>query len=297
MSDRDILDVLAEELSVALQPLTAALTSQPAMRDFLEDLGWDYTAVPGALEALRAPAEQVFALANGAGGVGVADVGRLLNGVRAAFNAVSDLESDGGLAADFRSEFPRQLVDYLLVEYLLGRQGRWGYLLLVLGIIRLDDVPAAGGRAPYLRRVVDFEGLGQFFNDPLAFVRNSYHWGESDFDGERVLRNLAGLLEAWELEGRVELVDAQTLAQLNAGSLQPEQAFDTMLRLVLFESENDVAGFSAGFGMFVLPETAADKPGLALLPFVAGEFDEELSLTDQLTLRLQSSIDVTGGAG
>ena len=296
MSDRDILDVLAEELSVALQPLTAALTSQPAMRDFLEDLGWDYTAAPGALEALRAPAEQVFTLANGAGEVGAADVGRLLNGVRAAFNAVSDLESGGGLAADFRNEFPRQLIDYLLVEYLLGRQARWGYILLVLGIIRLDDVPAAGGRAPYLRRVVDFEGLGQFFNDPLAFVRNSYHWGESDFDGERVLRNLAGLLEAWDLEGRVELVDPQTLAQLNAGSLQPEQAFDTMLRLVLFESGNDVAGFSAGFGMFVLPETAADKPGLALLPFVAGEFDEELSLTDQLTLRLQSAIDVTGGA-
>jgi len=67
--------------------------------------------------------------------------------------------------------------------------------------------------------------------------------------------------------------------------------------LVLFESENDVAGFSAGFGMFVLPETAADKPGLALLPFVAGEFDEELSLTAQLTLRLQSTLDITGGAG
>lgn len=146
MSNRDTLTVLAEELALTLQPLTTAFTSPEALRDFLEDLGWDFTGVPAALDGLRVPVEQVFNLADSSEEVSAADIGTLLDGIRAVFNAISNLQSASGLTDDFKNEFPRQLVDYLLVEYLLGQQPRWGYLLLALGIIRLEERPAAGAR-------------------------------------------------------------------------------------------------------------------------------------------------------
>lgn len=297
MSDRDILTVLSEELALALQPLTNGFCSPSALRDFLENLGWDFATAPAALDGLRTPIEQIYNLANNTEEVSAADIGSLLNGIRAAFAAISELQAAGGLTNEFKNEFPRQLIDFLLVEYLLNNQPRWGYLLLTLGIIRLEPKPAAGGRPAYLRRVFAFEDLGQFFSNPLEFFRNEYNWGQSDFSGEKMLQNLDGLLDAWGLQSRYELLDMQTLAQLNNGALQPQETFDTALRLVLIESRNDVAGFSAGVGLFLLPETATNKPGFALLPFAAGEFSEEIELTEALALGFQGNIDFTGGVG
>src|SRR5688572_21682410 len=111
MSDRGTIAVLAEELALALQPLVDTFGEDGALRDLLETLGWDFSAAPAALDGLRVPAEQVVALVQDP--EGVADVSQLLAAIRTLFEAISGLQSAGGLADDFRSEFPRQLVDYL----------------------------------------------------------------------------------------------------------------------------------------------------------------------------------------
>jgi hypothetical protein len=297
MADRDPLNVLAEELALALQPLSAAFSSPDALRDFLQELGWDFSAAPSPLDSLRAPVEQVLQLASSVESVEAADIGRLLNGIRAAFNAISDLSSAGGLANDFKNEFPRQLVDYLLVEYLLRNQPRWGNLLLALGVVRLERVAAAPPRPAYLRRIFAFEDFGAFFNNPLVFFENAYHWGGSDFRGELLIESLAGLFAAWGLEVRQQSLDAQTLAVLNAGALQPNDAFDSSLRFIIIEDDNEPVDFEAGVGLFLLPETASAKPGFALLPFASAGLVEEFALTDQLTLLFDGEMDLTGGLG
>jgi len=89
MDDRDTLTVLAEELAVALQPLETAFDSAGAFRDFLEDLGWDFAAVPPALDTLRAPIQEAFGLISNPDGIDAADVAHLISSVRAAFAAIS----------------------------------------------------------------------------------------------------------------------------------------------------------------------------------------------------------------
>ncbi len=297
MSDQDVLDVIAEELASALQPLTAAFQSTDAMRDFLEELGWDFAVVPAALDGIRAPVEQVYGLVNGTDEIGAGDIGALLNGVRAAFAAISDLQSAGGLANDFKNEFPRQLVDYLLVEYLTGKQPQVGYLLMTLGIIRLEEKPAAGSRPAFLSRVFAFEDFSSLLNDPLVFFKNGYHWGQSDFSGEKLVGSMADMLEAWGFVVREEVLDAQTLANLNTGALQPQNTFDTSMRMVLIESQAETGGFNAGVGLFLLPETATSKPGFAVLPFATAGFEEEFDLTENLKLSFQGGLDISGGVG
>lgn len=297
MSERDTVEVIAEELALALQPLTAALSSPAALRDFLEELGWDFPAPPAALNSLQAPAEQAFALATRGDGVGDADLTALLSGVRAAFGAIADLQSAAGVTDEFRNEFPRQLLDYLLVEYLLQQQPRWGYLVRALGIIRLEPVAAAGGRPAYVRRVFAFEDLGSLLGDPLGFLAGVYRWGQSDFAGDRLVTSLAGMLDGWELPAREELLDPQTAAQLKSGALDPDEVSDRTLRLYLIETRNADDAFGAGVGLFLLPDTAAAKPGFALLPFAAGEFEEAVPITDSLQLVFGGSVALTGGVG
>src|SRR4030095_14708182 len=178
--------MLAEELAATLQPLHAAFASPEALRDFLEDLGWDFESAPPALDALRASVDQVFALLGDPDGLGTLDAARILNVVRAVFQAISRVSSDATLAADFKNEFPRQLVDYLVVDYLLNNQPRVGYLLMGLGIISVEDRPEAGPRPPYVFRGFAWERLPDLLHDPRSHLKSVYRWGQSNFDSARL---------------------------------------------------------------------------------------------------------------
>jgi hypothetical protein len=297
MAERDTLAEIAEQLALAMQPLVDAVQSPAALRDFLEELGWDFAAVPASLNSLAAPASQVYTLSASTEQVEGGQLGSLLSSVKVAFEAISQLGSAAGLANDFKDQFPRQLVDYLLCEYLLGQQPRIGYLLLALGVIRLDEKPAAPPRPAYLHRSVAFEDFGALVNDPLVFFKNAYRWGDSGFDGQKMIDAFEGLFTAWDLKVYESELDANTLDQLNAGALDPNSTDASNLRLALFEHSLDAASFGAGVGLFLLPETAAAKPGFALMPYASGELDEDIELSEELTLGFKGGIDLTGGVG
>ena len=293
----DTLTTLANQLSLALQPLDAAFDSPGALRDFLEDLGWDFDVAPAALDSLRAPVEQVFDLVSNPDGIDPGDIARVISSVRAAFQAISNLRSAAGLAADFKNEFPRQLLDYLVVDYLLNNQPRVGSVLRALGIVTLEERVAAAPRLAYLFRGFAWEQLSPLLHDPLSFFKTVYRWGQSNFASDRLTESLGGAMEAWGLRVRDGLLDAPMVASLNNGASQPDQTTDAVLRFILVENTMDPEQLSAGFGLFILPETAAAKPGFALLPFATAGFEEEIEISDQLSLSFQGGLDLAGGAG
>lgn len=295
---RDTLTVIAEELAFALQPLTAAFSSPGALRDFLEELGWDFASIPAAIEALKAPAEATLnVVESGDGALDASQITRLLEDVAASFHAISQLKNAGGLPNDFRSEFPSQLVQYLLVEYLRRRRPRLGYLLMVLGIIRLEQIAASGSRPAFTRRVFAFRDFNQLLSDPLVFFRNSYAWGQSNFKGEYLLETVHALMDSWGLKTYEQVLNPNTLGHLTSGVLQPDDAFETAMRLVFIEESGDAAAFSAGVGLYLLTETASEKPGYALLPFATGEFTEFLGITENIELGFEGEVDLSGGVG
>jgi hypothetical protein len=296
MADEEsTLDILVEELGLALDPLIAAFDSADAFRDFLEDLGWDFNAVPAALDALRTPIGQASTGAQNE--ITAGQRPDMRNRVQAAFEAISTLGGAGGLPAEFANEFPRQLVDYLLVTWLLRHQPRVGYALILMGIVRLEEKPATATRPAYLQRKFAFEDLGAFFQNPIDFWKTSYRWGQSSFDGERLIDGVYGLFNAWDWRVRQELLDPVTLQQLSVGALDPASVSALNLRLVLFEQATDLLGAEAGVGLFLLPETASAKPGLSLLPYARGELDVEIPLSELLTLGIKAGIDLSGGVG
>jgi hypothetical protein len=181
---------------------------------------------------LRAPASQIFDLIEGDG----IDPAQLISGVRATFAAISDISAGGGLPAGFAAEFPRQLVDSLLCDYLIHQQPRWGYLLLALGIIRFVPVPAVAPRLAFVRKVVAYEEFGELISDPFTFFRNSYKWGESGFRGLDFQLAIAGLAQAWGGRVRQTMLDPDTAAQLTAGAIALTQALDTVVQLILVQS-------------------------------------------------------------
>jgi hypothetical protein len=294
VADDDVLNELVAQLGLAVQPLVDATSSADAMNAFLQRLGWDLDPAPAVITALQAPASQVYALVEGGDEV---DSAALIGGVRAAFTAISDISAGGaGLPAGFAEEFPRQLVDYLLFEYLIYQQPRWGYLLLTLGIIRTEPVAAAPPRLAFVRKVVAYEDFGGLVSDPLTFFRNGYKWGTSDFRGLDFQLAVAGLADAWGAEVRQTMLEPDTAAQLKVGAIAPTAALDTVIRLVLLHSESLVA-LEAGVGLFMLPETAAAKPGFAVLPYGTAGIHEGIDLSDMVRLVADGTVQLDGGVG
>ena len=278
MANDDALTVVAGELGSALQPLVAATSSVDAMQAFLLDLGWDLTPAAALVDGLHAPAEMVYELV--AGGDPDVDIDgmALLNGLVAAYAAISDVATGSGVSAELAAELPRQLADFLVSEYLLLNQPRWGTLLKVLGIIRVEEIAATGTRPAYTRQSVAYEDFAELLDDPLTFFRNAYQWGTSDFRGEEFLGALQDLAEAWDLDAELVPLDPDTLNQLIQGALSPAAAVDTVLRLPLLASDSDV-DYEVGAGVFLLPETAAVKPGFAVMPYGSAGLDLEIGLS------------------
>lgn len=297
MSDRSSVTIFAKELANALETLVATFRLSGAMRDFLEDLGWKFIIVPDSIQSIQAPIELAYNIANSKDTIVSANIVVLLDAIRTAFKAISSLRSAGDLDEDFRNEFPRQLIDYILAKYFLEQQPHWGYPLLLFGIIRLEEIPAIGNRPPYLRHVFALDDLGKVLTDPLDSIKNVFHWGESNFEGERLLQNLADLLDTFGFDVGYDSLDQITLDQLNKGALWPDKTFDSDLRLIFFESRSSLSKFNIGIGFFILPKTAIYEPGLSLLPFASGTLDEEIELSDEITLSFKSHMDLTEGVG
>src|SRR3712207_3023136 len=118
MAGDDVLSGLAAQLGLALQPLVDATSSPSALNTFLRQLGWDLDPAPAVVTALQAPASQVVNLLEGDD----IDPAELIGAVRATFAAISDISAAEGLPAGFADEFPRQLVDDLLCDYLMYQQ-------------------------------------------------------------------------------------------------------------------------------------------------------------------------------
>lgn len=298
--DDDAFAVLAAEFAAALQPLTEGASSVDAMQSFLLLLGWDLAPDGGLVQALHAPAVAAYALAEGGEPGEAVDLPTLLATLRAAYVSVGQLaDGPGGsmLPAEMAAELPRQLADFLVCEYLLLRQPRWGSLLRMLGVLRIEDVPATPTRPGYTRERVNYEAFGDLLKDPLALFKAGFDWGTSGFRGEDLLDAMEDLIEAWGGDARSVPLAQQTLTQLTLGSLAPASTVDTALRLVLLSTDGGDETLEAGVGLFLLPETAAAKPGLAVLPYGSANVKQGIDLSEFVHLAFDGTVQVDGGIG
>jgi hypothetical protein len=293
--------VLVEELGLAIAPLTTALESPGSFTDLMLNLGWDLTSVPPALATLEAPAQSVAELVE-SGEIDTASAPQLLQAIRSTLGAISDLGSATGLpatvdATEFVAEFPRQLVDYLAVEYLLDYQPRIGELLKLAGVIRLVEVPPAGLRGYFVRRVIAWEDIAKLLDDPASIFRNAYRFGQPDFDQEEFVDNVADAAEAFGIEAFYDRIpDAiQTVLMQGSTVADPYRGY---VRAPLLGSRFRDDEVEAGVGVYPLPDAGAGKPpGFAILPYARGQFEQTIDIAELVAIVLEGKFDAAGGVG
>jgi hypothetical protein len=301
MADQDTLAELVGELGMALGPLERAFDSPDAFAQFMDELGWDLDAIPSSLTALQPPLATLSELLE-QGTVDAASLPAVLQAVGSALSAIAGLSSATGLPGTvdpgaFTAELPRQLVDYLVVEHLLSFRPLVGDLLKLLGVIRLEEVPAAGLRRPFLRRVIAWEDLARVLDAPGDVFANAYDWGQDTFDQETFTQNVADFAEAVGLQVSWDRVPDGLLAVLTQGAPAVEELHEWVVRLPLLESLHGPNELTAGIGLYPLPATPATKPGFAFLPYADGLLEETIALTENVAIVFEGGLDAAGGIG
>lgn len=289
---------IASELTTALAPLIDAARDADALKALLSDLGWTPNSLPQPLLDIAASgAELVELIAEGESASGerlIAAVKRLVQAIAAIRNLPDAAFPTGLDLAEFKSTLARDLLDYLLVEYLLDRHPAIGAPLKLAGLIRLTNTPASGLRGARVRREIVWNRIGALFTDPLSGFREAFDWSSVAPRLHDALADLSLFLDGSGLQLGYVLPSPAILAFLHDGAPPPA---DELLgvELVFDEVFGAPEGISVGIHGYVRPPGGTRPAGIALLPFAHLSGTTKVDLTDALALKLDGSVDFEGG--
>jgi hypothetical protein len=288
----------ADEVVLMLAPLVEAAQSANGFVNLLSNLGWTAAAAPAPLLELATAGSTLIDVM----GVGSEDVSTLdvLEAIGTLAAAIAEIQTAPDAAfpssvdiGDFRQTIGRDLIDYCVVEYLLSRRVKLGRLLRLCGVIQLVDTPATGKRRAHVRRVLDWNAVGNLISDPLSGFRNAYDWRGSTPRLSNVLSDLGALLEAYDFSLSFFTLTAAELAFANVDATEPlDGAYGIWLDIgagLGVESPG-----TAGLKLFARPSAPQRAAAIAILPF-ADLGDSETPPNDKSVLRIRGLSELARG--
>ena len=268
------------------------------------DLGWTVDDVPPPILDLLTPLDALVSAIDALvdGDPTPAEVEAARQAALAVIAAIDDLRNatfDPALAVDdFANRFPPQLIEYLLVRYLLDFHPRIELTLRVLGLIRATHVPASGNRPAHMRRELVWADFTQLVSDPFIVFERAYGWRTPQFQTNRVLDQVQDLVVGMGVPAFRERMAMDAARVLENGAPVEGNPIRLRLNVPLFNQPTVAGGdVRGGLALIGLPQDGASLPGLALMPYAEGDLTRRFEITPQLSFVLDSGFDLQGGVG
>ncbi|MGZ5134542.1 MAG: DUF6603 domain-containing protein, partial [Flavitalea sp.] len=307
----DTIGTITSEIASAFEPIENAFSSLEKFQQFLKSLGWNgdsIATIPSSIlqlaqgvNGLSQVLQEIISKIEEGETVSAENIQELVVSVKNIAKGINDLKNIVGLPvelvnANFLQVFPRQLFDYLLVNYLLQHQPKIGHLLAVLGLIRIQYEKGTGVRNDHFSYTVAFEDLPQLLNDPAILFQNAYQWGTDDFDPSMLFIHIQNLFLAYGANLTIENIPVEKLNGFGIPN-DPETVPPQALKAAIFDYNDAGISIKAGVGIFQLDKSGSSKPGLVLLPFAKGDFKIETEVAEDLFFQTITTLDVQGGLG
>ncbi|MEV6849093.1 DUF6603 domain-containing protein [Actinoplanes sp. NPDC051411] len=317
-SEQGTIETVLAEVGQALLPLRAALSSADAFAGFVQELGWQVSAIPQPLTGVAAAVTTLYdalrrLLGDGGlnlgGGLGnprqarfspdevartLTAVQGVVSGIRAVSAAPASQFPPALVADNFPALFPGQLLDHLIITYLQRFRPRLAFALRAFGVIKATYTPPAGNRPAYTRLSLDVADLPRVLSDPSQVLRNAFGWGTADFDFSAFASQVDNLVSTLGVDVRAEAVVAGTAEAVRGLPGEPGDAPVGALRGVVFTRSDANTSMSADIRLIEVP---SDPPGFALLPSFDGVLGFRFELGPDITVTIRSDLDLNGGIG
>ena len=293
---------VAKEFGKAFLPLKQAISSKEEFTGFAFRLGWDISNVPAPIQNLVTEIvelEQSLGKVANLEAASAEDIEKLITDVQEIFTAIKNLETasfDPGLITDqFNLKFPLQLISFLLIDYLSINQPRILFLLKVLGIVKEKYTPASGNRPGFMHRSFDFSDLPKLLEDPFLLFENAFGWRTDNFNFPLVNSLLLQFVHAIKIPAHIESLDSDIAKALDQQNGDPGNPIKWALNIPFFALGSATGEISSGIIIYGLPKTIANKPGLAILPYIKGSIDKDFEVTKNLFFTVTTSLELAGG--
>ncbi|HMJ46130.1 MAG TPA: DUF6603 domain-containing protein [Ferruginibacter sp.] len=303
MAEKNTISIVAEEMAKALQPLQQATRSVDGFSGFMHGMGWDMLVIPQPLKDIITPLETVVSTLE-AGSIDSSTALQFVGQLKKCFEAIDKISSQPNnlfpATVDitaFKDEFPSQLLQYLIMEYVSDNHPKMFAYFKILGAFRITQVSAAGNRPAYLKKEIAWNDISKILNDPFSITKDLYKWGQSGFDAGLFAENIMDLAASIGMDVQFERLDKDSYSFLTTGATKINDFQKWVTRWALLQDVIAGVDTEAGLGLFLLPETATAKPGFSILPYAKGTAAQSFDLSEELKLIFDASFDLTAGVG
>lgn len=290
---------IAKELAKALTPFKEALESPENFISFMAELGWEADSVFPQFANIHPLITSLQTLAREETAT-EADLAKLMGVLDNTVNAILDLQNQDYSAIttihapDFKSEFPKQVLNYLITTYLMDTYPKISHAIRLAGIIRTEQVEAEAMRLAYEKIEVVWADLARFVSDPKAVLKDAYNWGKASFDEEKFKEAVHDFIESLGFDFLQKTLPEEIRTFLEQGIPDPGTIFSFAYHLILLEKkppENQ----EAGIYFQTVPAVDSLLPGFAIIPYASGSFEKTIDLNASFNLILEFDHDLSKG--
>lgn len=220
----------------------------------------------------------------------IAEIGDLLvriDAMAAALPAVLANAGDYAAKTQIASELPRRLLDRVIFGELTRVPQIVPAAFALMGVMRLERYPRDDSiyQTAHDRAVVDWGQLGRILSEPGQAIAGEYGWGTDAFASDRLLPRIGAVLAS---------LGARAVTIVPPGQPGPSPTRSDV-RLLL-ERGPGLPPAPIGLEAHRLePGASAPSDGGLVVTLHAGVGGTALELTDELTLKLTSDLELAGG--
>lgn len=191
-------------------------------------------------------------------------------------NIITDfdkIQSELGLGSqfnEFKTEFPRQLLDYAVLSYLEAEHPKIKSVFLFLGIADTSYItPASSARIPFKQFRIDWDKLLLFLTNPAQIPKEVYGWGTADYNGKLLIEHIEYVL---------------TSLDITVGKYDATSEVGSKFNLsgdAIYAPFFDLDDTKAGVEIYPLEtDSVSNNAGLAISPFLFGSSNNEIVVHD-----------------
>jgi len=283
-----VIEECARAISYLQQRIGNRTGQQLGLLYLLRELGWN-VPIDTDLSGVKLSVLSKIALIDEALCSSSVDYVGLAKATKDAIGSFKDIprELKLSLGTEFEKKLPRQMLDYVVTEYLEYQHPKVFSLFVVLGIFQIGvKRPESSFQIISTERSIDWSLLGNRVGGFENIPNHLYGWGGSKFDSYKLLENVERLVK--ELGIPAGHFNADSLVQARLNTEGPA------LDIPLVERSSCYIGLEI---YPLLPDAGQENAGLGVAPYLIGSGAEEIAIDESLTLDIESSITLDKTSG
>lgn len=294
------LQLVAEHLAVAVQPLKSAVSDVDSFRSFMYRLGWNVTSLPPSYSNLAVLVDDIaIRLESFPQSPNIDQIIQLLEQIRQLYLAIKNLnEAPAGVDdTTFLSEIGERLFELLLIDYISSTLPALYNALLMLGVIEMEYHESTPIRPTFIRSRIRTDKISTIISDPLSIPKLVYGWGTNNFNFSLFADHLLEFLAGLGIPASIQQVRRGVSDAYQGESEQTSKAIETMVKIPFFETEIAETPIEVGIVVLELPGQDTKPPGIIIQPMIPQEVGNEYEISDELIFRVQAGTDLASTFG